>query len=222
MSNKKGKPVDRAVPTIRKPRGTDTTKVGVTRSTTTAMKGSALWQGAPALQAAVTTWNAVADAMDANAKAIHDLRAQLAVLVAAQQGHRRDWGVAMKQVFSQAEVTSNGSPDQVRALGLDVLTRASLGPLAAPSGVSAASGKAAGEVILTWLRGDTRHGFLVQHATDVANLATYSSPIASTKTKYTLKGAQSSSVVHLRVAAIDPTSDTGQSPWSDWAAGTAK
>ena len=222
MSKKKGTAADRAVPTIRQVRNTDTTKVSVTRSTTTAMKGSPQWAGAPALQAAVTSWNAASDAADANAKAIKDLRAQLAVLVAAQLGHRCDWDVATKQVISQAELTSQGSADQVRALGLDVLTRVSSTPLAAPSGVKGASGKVAGEVTFTWLRGIAKHGFIVQHATDVANQATYSSPSANTKSKYTLVGAQSATVVHFRVAAIDPTSATGQSPWSDWASGTVR
>ena len=108
MNKKKGTAADRAVPTIRQVRNTDATKVSVTRSTTTAMKGSPQWAGAPALQAAVTSWNAASDAIDANAKAIKDLRAQLAVLVAAQLGHRRDWDVATKQVISQAEITSVG------------------------------------------------------------------------------------------------------------------
>jgi len=83
-------------------------------------------------------------------------------------------------------------------------------------------GKAAGEVVLTWHRGNAAHGFLVQHATDVANPATYSLLMASTRAKYTLKGAQSSTIVHFRVAAIDPASATGASPWSDWVAGTVR
>ena len=223
MSKKKGKPVDpRAVPTIRKPVGTDATKVAVTRSTSTAMKGSSLWQGSPALQAAVTTWNAAADAMETTAKASHDLRAQLAVLAASQQGHRRDWNVAKKRVISESEVATQGSADQVRALGLDVVTRGSTGQLAAPSGLSTALGKAAGEADLAWHRDRAGHGFIVQHATDVANQATYSANTPCTKTKFTLKGAQSQSVVHFRVAAIDPSSATGQSPWSEWVAGTVR
>ena len=111
MSKSKGKP-DRAIPTIRKPSSTDATKVAVARSTTIAMKGSSLWQGASGLQTAVTAWNTASDAIDANAKAIHDLRAQLAVLMAAQGGHRRDWDVARKQVISQAEVVCAGSTDR--------------------------------------------------------------------------------------------------------------
>ena len=224
MSKKKlGKSVDqRAVPTIRKPKGTDSTKVDVTRSTTTAMKGSPQWQGATAFQAAVTTWNAAADAIEGTAKGIHDLRVQLAVLVAAMLGHRRDWQIALKHVTSEAEVLCHGSADQVLALGLDVVTRSSPVPQATPGGLSTALGKAAGEIILIWHRGIAGHGFLMQHATDVVNQATYSSPRVCTGTKFTLKGEQSLSTVHFRVAAIDPTSATGQSPWSDWAAGTVR
>src|SRR5258708_4303552 len=187
MSKKKGKPVDPAVANSRKPKGTDATKVVVTRSTTTAMKGSSLWLTSPGLQAAVTAWGAVADVMEQNAKGIHDLRSQLAVLVAAQQDHRRDWAVTTKHVISESEMACKGSPSLVRELGLDVVTRVGPGQLEAPVGLSAVSGKTAGEVILTWTRGIAGHGFLAQHATDVANQATYSSPIPCTRPKYTLK-----------------------------------
>ena len=84
------------------------------------------------------------------------------------------------------------------------------------------TGKAQGEVELTFLRGGARHGFLVQRATDVANQATYAPAVVTTKTTYTLTGAPSASVVHVRVAAIDPNAIGEQSPWSDWAAGMAR
>jgi hypothetical protein len=76
--------------------------------------------------------------------------------------------------------------------------------------------------VVVWQRGTAKHGFVVQRAADVANPATYASAVPCTKTKYTLTGAQSATVVHFRVAAIDPTAPAGVSPWSDWVACTVR
>jgi hypothetical protein len=46
--------------------------------------------------------------------------------------------------------------------------------------------------------------------------------VPRTKIKFTLQGLQSSSIVHFRIAAIDPSAKTGVSPWSDWIAATAR
>jgi hypothetical protein len=76
--------------------------------------------------------------------------------------------------------------------------------------------------VVAWSRGTARYGFVVQRAADVANPATYASAVPCTKTKYTLAGAQSASVVHFRVAAIDPIASAGVSPWSDWVSCTVR
>jgi len=75
-----------------------------------------------------------------------------------------------------------------------------------------------GEVTGGWTRGTATHGFVAQHATD----ATYSAIAPVTKTKYTLGGLPSGSVVYLRIAAIDPTAPSGIGPGSAWASGTAR
>ena len=219
VRKQKAKPVDKATPVIRKPKGKDGDKITVTRSTTTAMKQAPLWNTTPALQAAVTTWNAAADSIESNAKAIADLRAQLATLDAAQRTHRQDWRVATKQVIAVAGIACQGSPDQVHQLGLDVLTH--VGPIqqVAPSGITSQPGTVSGEVVVRWTRGSARHGFLVQRAVDVASPAM---PVASTKTRFLIDGAVPASIIHVRVAAIDATSSTGQSPWSDWVACTVR
>jgi hypothetical protein len=223
MSKKtKASSLTRATPTIRKSKGSDVAKVTVTRSTTTAMKGSSLWSGSPTLQAANTAWNTAADAIEKNAKSITDLRSQLAVLEAAQVGLRHDWLASTKHMVAVAAVVAQGMPDQVAALGFDVLNHGAIGPQPAPAGLTAAIGPASGEVRFAWHRGTALHGFIVQHASDVANQATYSVQIPCTKSKYALVGAPSQSVVHFRVAAIDPLSSSGLSPWTDWVIGTVK
>ena len=122
-------------------------------------------------------------------------------------------------MISAVEVISQGSADAVHALGFDVSTHVVVGPLPAPSGVVARPGTVGGEAVVSWDKGSARHGFIVQHATDVANPATVST-IPCTKTKFTLEGATPLSTVHFRVAAIDPT--TGVSPWSDWVTSTVR
>jgi hypothetical protein len=76
--------------------------------------------------------------------------------------------------------------------------------------------------VLTWARGDARHGFVVQLARDPASPATLSVPVPCTRSRFTFTGGTPSSIVHLRVAAIDPTSPTGIGPWSDWIAATVR
>ena len=222
VRKQKAKPVDKATPVIRKSTSTDVAKVTVTRSITTSMKAAPQWNASSALQAAVATWNVAADDLELNATVLADLRSKLVTAEASQRASRQSWRVAKTQVTAIVAVVCGGSPDQVHALGFDVLTRVGATAQAAPSGLVTLPGTAAGEAVVSWQRGSARHGFLVQSATDTANPATISASIPSTKTKLTITGAKSLSVVHFRVAAIDATSPMGMSPWSDWVACTVR
>jgi hypothetical protein len=122
-------------------------------------------------------------------------------------------------MIGTVSVVCEGSPDTVHLLGFDVFTH--VGPISqvyAPSGLVSLPATVAGEAAISWQRGTARHGFLVQRATDTANAGTYSAVIPCTKTKYKTEGEKSSTTVYLRVAAIDPTTPAGLSPWSDWVA----
>jgi hypothetical protein len=222
MGTKKKAKADTALPTIAGPLHTDVTRVSATRTTATAMEASPLWAGAPQLQTATTGWTKAADALEANGKVIADFRKKLAAAIADQHGLRRDWKAATGQVVASAAIVCQGSVDQVRALGFEVRSHGPIGALPAPTGLTASPGKGLGEVVFAWKRGSARHGFIVQHATDVANQATYSGMLPCTRSKYTLNGAQASSTVHFRVAAVDPSSDTDLGPWSDWIAGQVR
>jgi hypothetical protein len=218
----KAKPVDKATPVIRKPKGTDGAKVTVTRSVTTAMKVTPQWNASPTLQAAVTAWNAAADSVESNAKSIADTRTKLATLEANQRANRQSWKATTKQVTGIVSVVCEGSPDLVHALGFDVFTHVGAIAQVAPSGLVTLPGTVVGEAAVSWQRGTAKHGFLVQRASDPANPATIAAAIPCTRTKYKIEGAVSSSVVHFRVAAIDPTTPSGTSPWSDWVACTVR
>jgi hypothetical protein len=174
------------------------------------------------VQTATIGWNAVADQLDANATNLLQLRDQLATAEAKQRTLRRKWSDATRQILSAIAVYCDGSTDMVHGFGFGVLTHRLLGSLLAPTNLTTSSGPNPGQATVKWARGTAHHGFLVQHATDVANATTYSVGIPCTKSKFTLGGVPSSSVVHFRVAAIDPSAATGVSPWSDWIAATAR
>ena len=222
MSKTKTPPVDRAEATVKKATRTDSLKVSVTRSVCQGMKQCADWAAATLVQTAVKAWSDGADGLEANAKVIVDLRTQLKAAEAKQNTLRRDWGVAKAHVLVAVTSFCGGSADKVKAFTLDVVTRGRLGALGAPIDLIVMPGKAIGEAVSTWEKGIAQHGFLVQHATDPSNAATVSAPIASTKPKFTLGGLPSGANVSVRVAAIDPASPTGQSPWSAWVVGNAR
>jgi hypothetical protein len=217
----KVKPIDRAQPTIRKPKGSDPEKIQVTRSTTAKMQGSLAWNQSPEIQAVATAWNKGADAIEANAKIVTDLRGKLALAEAEQRTLRRDWNATTRKVIATAAVYCQGSADQVHALGFDVRPHGSVGPVGVPAGITTTPGKELGEVLVRWERSG-RRSVAVQHATDVANAATFSAPIPRTAGSYVLKGAIPGSTVHFRVAEVDPSAPSGLGPWSDWVAGTAR
>jgi hypothetical protein len=197
--------------------------VTVTRDVTSAASKNPGWQQATDLQAVSKAWNQIADSIEGNASVVTGLRTQLKIAEAKQMGLRRAWRATKKQVLSTADVLCAGSADDLRAYGFDVLTHGVPGqPVAVPDNLSTAPGKAGGEVSAKWPKGDAKHGFIVQHATDVANAATFSAPIPSTTCKFTLTGQTPATSVHFRVAAIDPSSPTGQTAWSAWVAGTVR
>jgi hypothetical protein len=223
--SKKGtaKPVDRAEPTIKKPTITDAQKVDVAHSTTASMAKSPLWVTSLDVQAAAKAWSQTADDLGSNAKIISDLRNQLKAAESKQQGNRRSYRACKRQVLSTVSLVCAGSADDVKGFSLDVITRAAASLLAEVTGITTSPGKAVGEATAKWLRGLARNGFLVQHATNAADPVTYSASIACTKIKYTLGGAgPSGSSVYFRIAAVDPRSPAGQTPWSAWVVATVK
>jgi len=222
MGKKASAPIDKAAPVIAKPKKTDVQKVQCTRTTTQAMQQSASWAAAADVQGAVKIWNKDADDIEANAKVVAALKDQLKAAETKQRTIRRSWRASTKQVTSTVNVFCNGSVDLVKGFGIEVWTRNAIGALEAPQSLTLTPGKAMGEVAYRWQRGKARHGFVVQHATDPANAATYTAIVPCTKTRYTLGGLPSKSVVYGRVAAVDPSSLTGLSPWSEWAPGTVR
>src|SRR5207248_761986 len=138
------------------------------------------------VQGAVTVWSKSADDIEANAKVIASLKDQLGAAEGKQRSFRRNWRASTSQVLGTVSVFCNGSADMVKSFNFEVRTRTVLGAQAAVENVTVSAGTSIGEVVGRWPRGTASHGFVVQHATDPANAATYSATAPYTKTKYTL------------------------------------
>jgi len=219
----KAKAPQRAKPLFKSPRATDAQKVALTQSQATAIKASPDWNSAPQVQAVVGTWTTAATAVAQNAAAVAGLVDQLKTLRLSHRVLLQQWAAQTKQVLSVIDVFCDGDVAKLHGFGFDAAVRNAPSALAVPTDLITHPGKLSGQAVVAWkIVGPRDHGFLVQHATDAANPATYSTPIASTKRKFTLIGAQPASVVHFRVAAIDPSSATGQTAWSDWVSATAR
>ena len=218
----KNNAVDRAVPTIQAPKRTDAEKVTLTKSVTAAMQASSHWQAATDAQKAVAALGQHADGIAAKAAVVAALRAQLATAEGDLTLLRRDWRFALGHLVSTVKVFASGSADIVTSLGFQVVAHGPSDLLLAPAGLSVNTGKEHGTVTALWKKGRKRYGFVVQHATDPANAATYSAPQPSTRSKYTLGGLPSGANVYVRVAAVDPKAQTDLSPWSEWASAMAR
>jgi len=221
MSGKKAKAtphVNRARPALNQPKRTDAEKVAATRTSTASMQVSPSWAAAPDVQSAVVKWNTDANALEAKAQSAEKLRLQLATAMSDLRVLRRNWKASTSHVLSTVNVFSLGSVDAVKSFSLEVQSRTAPGAPVAPENLTIVRGAKPGEVLAKWKRGKALHGFVVQHATDATNQATYSVIVTSTKSKCTLGGLPPGSNVYVRVAAIDP--NEGEGPWSQWAAGT--
>jgi len=219
----KAKPAPRPRPKLNKPKTTTVDKVGFTRSFTTSFKASPQWSTATELQGAVTSWNATADALEANAGTITHLRDQLKTALLLQRSHLQQWGADTQHVVSCVSVLAGGDAEVMHGLGVEAVVLGAPVALHAPGNIVVAPGTVSGTAKITWTESGNGHrGYVLQHATDVANPATISNSVVSTKRRYMLTGAPPASVVHVRVAAIDPSSPTNQTEWSEWVAGSVR
>jgi len=163
-----------------------------------------------------------ADGIEAKAAIVASLRAQLVTAEGDLTLLRRDWAIAYGHLVSTVKVFAGGSADIVTSLGFQVVTRSPSDFLTAPAGLTVKTGKDHGTVTALWKKGLATHGFVLQHATDPANATTYSAPQPSTRSRHTLGGLPSGSNVYVRVAAVDPKTESDLSPWSDWASAIAR
>jgi len=221
-SHNKAKLAPRAKPATPKPRNTTVDKVSLTRSLTTSMQSSSHWAAAAELQSSVTSWNQAANALEANAALIAHLHDQLVQAQLTQRVNLQNWAAGAKHVFSNVDILAGGDVDTLQSLGFSPVVRGAPVAPPVPDHITSALGKLPGQAVVKWDPGvKVRHGFVVQHGTDVASAAA-TVPVVSTKRRYVITGASSASVVQFRVAAIDSSSPTGQTAWSPWVAVTVR
>ena len=216
------KPAPRVRPRIAKPRATDAQKVNLTEALSPLIQASPHYAGAPALVAAVTGWKQCTDTVSKNQTAMVTLRDQLRTLVATQRTARNQWVEAMKLVTANVEVLADGDATVAQSFGFDAVVPGAHVALMAPTAFTSKPGLVSGEAVVTWTLGVKVRGFVVQHATDVTNPATYSTPVVCTRRRYTLTGASPASTVSVHVATIDPSYPTGLTAWSEWIAVKAR
>jgi hypothetical protein len=223
MSKSKNSPhVDRAVPVVRLPKRRTADMVTTTASLSASMKQSPDYAQATAVQTALASLEGGANDIAGTLASIKALDDQLVVLKASLLSQSRKWQTSLKSLLGAVEVFGNGSVEVVKSFALEVRSFSALGLLAAPVNLTLKQGKDAGTVQAKWTRGNATHGFVVQHATDPANPATFSTPQTWTKSKYTLGGLPSGSNVYFRVAAVDPRATSALGPFAAWASGTAR
>ena len=212
----------RATPTTPKPRHTTADKVSLTRSLTTSMQASSHWPAATELQSSVTSWNTLANALEANAALIAHLHDQLAQAQLSQRLTLQNWAAGAKHVFSNVDILAGGDVETIQSLGLVPVVRGAPIAQLVPDHITSVPGTLSGQAVVKWDPGvKGRHGYVVQHGTDVATAAA-TVPVVFTKRRYVITGASPASVVQLRVAAVDSSSPTGQTAWSPWVAITVR
>jgi len=216
----KAKPAERATPTSKVVYTTDAEKVTCADGHISSMKASPSWATATDVQASATAWATVTASLTANDVVITGLREQLTDAVGVQVTLRGKWLAARKHVLSTVGVFCAGSVELIEGLGFEVLTHA-VQEITALTSIVTTPGSSAGEVDASWDETVNRHGFMLQHASDPANAATYSPFIPCTVGSFTLGGQVSAATVYFRVAAIDPSQPTHLTAWSPWVAGTA-
>jgi len=223
MATKSKRPqIDRARPVVGTPAKSDAEWVKFAHEIATTMQASPNWGQAVDVHPALDRVSKGADAIAANAATIAELKLKLRDAAGTQRTLRRDMAVSTRALQSAVEVFAAGRVDVVKGFGFEVVGHTASAPQAAPADLTVNPGKLAGQLAVSWKKGQARNGFIVQHATDPANQATYSAIAPRTRTKTTLGGLPSGTVVHVRVAAVDPTTASGMSPWSDWFSGTVR
>ena len=223
MATKSKRPqVDRARPVVRTPAKSDADRVKFAQRLATTMPASPNWGQAVDVHPALDRVTKGAAALAANTATIAELKSKLLDAVGTQRALRRDMAVSLRALQSAIEVFAAGRVDVVNGFGFEVVGHTPSTPLAAPFDLTVNPGKLSGELAVSWKKGQARYGFIVQHATDPANQATYSAIAPCTRTKTTLGGLPSGTSVHVRVAAVDPTQASGMSPWSNWYSGTVR
>ena len=209
---------DHAVPRITLPLTTPAERVFAANTHIAAFKNSPGWAEAVEVQAATATWSTETDNLDASHNSIAELESRLAAARTNHLAVLRRWEVRRRGALNAVNAYCDGSKDRVQGFGLGVLTRTAPSETTVPEGLRGRRSKVIGVATVVWTTRRGNHGFMVQHATDPTDAATFSAPIMSSRGTFELTGQTPGATIHVRVLALDPSLPTGQTEYTPWVA----
>ncbi len=211
------KKAEHAIARFVEPMETEAEKVSSAETYIAAIKASPNWALATLVQTATNAWAAENTTLDTNAQTIAGLEKQLGVSRANQLINLRRWTLQRQGVLSAINLFSDGSSDTMATFGVAVASSTAHTPASVPVGLMSRKDKVSRAVAWQWLlTPKNRYGFMVQHATNVADATTYSQPMMITKRSFKLLLQTAGTTLYLRVMALDPALPTGQTDWTGW------
>lgn len=215
MSKKKS---DFAIATM--PGAVDTTVEMVTTgdNAIAGINGSPQLPSAPDVQANLALFQAENANLDANNQKKEKLRQQLAQAEADEVTIVRRWSLRRQGLLHAVSVFCDGSKEKVQAFNLGVLQRNKLPPAVVPTNLHQARSDKPTTPVVVWDRVKGSDGYLVQHATNPADPATYAQPVMCKRARFALPGQMLAGTLHFRVLSLDPALPGGQSDYCAWVA----
>jgi hypothetical protein len=171
------------------------------------------------LQVATKAWATETANITAGETLIAGLEKQLEAARSDQLATLRRWGLRRQGVLNAVNLFCDGSKDTMKTLGVAVAVDAPHVEPGVPVDVKPIKSSKTGVSGVRWYGTPAnRSGFQVQHATNTADPATYSAPIACSKRSFYLSGQLPAATIYFRVLAVDPMMPGGQTAWSAWVA----
>ncbi len=183
---------------------TESEKVTGAETHIAAIKASSNWGAAAAVQTATNNWAAGTAVLDAENMSIAALEKALGVARTNQLANLRRWTLQRQGVLNAINIFCDGSRDTMLTFGVAINEPVPHEPASTPVGVTPRKEKVSFEVAWQWfLTPPNRYGFMVQHATNVADATTYSQPMACSKRSFKLLAQTPATTISFRVMSLE-------------------
>jgi hypothetical protein len=211
---------DYAAATMPGPTSTPVEMVDTGNAAIAALNGSPALASAPEVQTALGLFTSENAALEANNKKKENLRQQLSQTEADGVTLARRWSLRRQGLLNAVNVACDGSKEKVQSFNLGTIQRGKLPPANMPAGLYQAHSLKPTTVVMAWDRTKGADGYMVQHATNPADPATYAAPAMCKRTRFALPGQTLAATLYFRVLALDPALPDGQSAYTPWVAAT--
>jgi hypothetical protein len=209
---------DRATALISDAYDTSEEKIAVGDKHIAAIKACKELPNAPEVETATKLWEAENDALRTNHTEQAKKAAELEQLRVDEAPILRRWNGRRRGVLTAVDTFADGSKDMVKAFGFDNETRAPVPLATVPQELRPKKTRQAGVAAAIWNPTRGAEGYLVQHASDPKDQATYSPEIACKQAKFELHNQPVGTILYFRVLALDPDLPNGKSAFTDWVA----